>query len=59
MVPDGLQIGKSNENTSVFIDFQGIQAKPGRSQDPERPRSGEGKTPVAGGRKQPIYHLAD
>ena len=29
VVPDGLQIGKSNENTCVFIDFQGIQVGPG------------------------------
>ena len=28
-MPDGLQIGKSNENSSVFIDFQGIQVEPG------------------------------
>ena len=29
MVPAGLQIGKSNENLSVFIDFQRIQVGPG------------------------------
>ena len=59
MVPDGLQIGKSNENTSVFIGLQGIQVGPGGGQDPEGSLSGEGKMFVAGGRKVATYNLAD
>ena len=59
MVPDGLQIGKSNENTSVFIDFQGIQVGPGGSQDPEGTLSGDGKMLLSGGRKVATYNLAD
>ena len=43
MVPDGLQIGKSNENTSVFIDFQGIQVGPGGWPRREAPPKGGGK----------------
>ena len=59
MVPDALQIGKSNENSCVFIDFQRIQVGPGGA----RILSEEGqvvvKAFVAGGRKLATYNLAD
>ena len=58
-VPDGLQIGKSNENTTVFIDFQRIQVGPVGRPRILRPRSGEGNIFVAGGRKLTNYSLAD
>ena len=48
-MPDGLQIGKSNENTSVFIDFQRIPGWPGGVAGILITWSKEGKTSVAGG----------
>ena len=50
-VPDGLQIGESNENTTVFIDFQRIQVEPGGRPGILTTWSKEGKASVAGGRQ--------
>ena len=49
-MPDGLQIGKSNENTTVFIDFQRIQGSPGGGQDLSEEGLGRVKASVDGGR---------
>ena len=52
-MPDGLQIGKSNENTAVFIDFQRIQVGPGLGPGIEGIWSGEGNAHTLGGQETP------
>ena len=48
-MPDGFQIGKSKENTSIFIDFQRIQVGPGGRPGILITWSNVGKASVAGG----------
>ena len=45
---DGLQIGKSNENTSVFIDFPRIQGGPAGTPRIELIRKCDGNIPIQG-----------
>ena len=50
-MPDGLQIGKSKDNTNVFIDFQRIPGRPRGVAGILSTWSKEGKAFLAGGRK--------